>query len=89
VSRASQCIVGIQEDWTSTLAVMEHWFPWMGNLERDHRRLFARNAEKPNDLPASHIEIIERYNPCDIHLYDSVTAIFNKQLQVLNDPAFI
>jgi hypothetical protein len=38
VSRALQCVVGMQEHWASTLDVVALWFPWAAQALDPHHR---------------------------------------------------
>ena len=83
--RLAQCVVGLQDDWTNTQRVLRHWYPWLVfsddkwmNTGRGDR------AEKPNQLRAESLDVIERHNVVDLELYAQAAAAFTQQLVVLD-----
>lgn len=84
-----KCIVGIQEDMNSTLAVLRHWFPWMREALEDippvvnqgHHGDIAENMEH---LRPEIRAVIEEMNTCDMELYNVALEQFARQMIVMN-----
>ena len=81
----NQCVVGLQERWADTLAVMRRWFPWLsGSLDHNKRKmhLFSGKEDRHALLPELR-SVLEGINRCDMALYEAMERRFEQQMQVL------
>jgi len=82
------CVVGLLERWTDTKRVMKFWFPWM-DLGRDRKKMSLYvGKETTESLRPDLREVIERYNRCDLQLYDKMLKRFTKQLEIIDSKLF-
>jgi hypothetical protein len=82
IDRMEQCVVGILEDWKSTVSVIDYWFPWIDFPQKSSGFYNIGNKlETKSNLPLSHINAIMETNPCDMQLYEAVKKRFNDQVQ--------
>ena len=85
VRHLGQCVVGLQERWSDTLAVLQRWFPWMAaSLDNDTRKmhLFSGKEDRYTLLPELK-SVLESINQCDLALYEAMEQRFDRQMQVL------
>lgn len=77
--RLSQCVVGVQDDWAGTKLLLQHYFPWLP-LDGDNSRENTGNwgAETRDDLRPELLEVILRYNQCDMELYTHARVLFER-----------
>lgn len=99
VRRVDRCVVGIQERWSESMAVLQFWFPWLvtnshsndeqnaiSSSSRSKRRMFLNISEQetPHSLRRDIRDMILRRNRCDVQVYDHMQKRFEAQLQFIN-----
>eukprot|EP01031_Cornospumella_fuschlensis_P025583 gene25583-30893_t len=80
--RVDQVVVGLQEHWADSIAVINFFFPWINfahkfdyvKMPSKHRSLDIRAS-----LPKQLIAVIEKHNACDLALYAKMEHSFAKQ----------
>jgi hypothetical protein len=84
------CVVGLQDDWTNTKKMMNHWFPWI-KTELKEENLFKGTEKKESmqKIRPDLREIIEEINGCDMKLYEKMKILFAKQLSVIESDAYL
>jgi hypothetical protein len=84
----AKCVVGMQEEWFSTVGVLERWFPWTKkrlDKQGETNPLMVRahkgknKPEHEEQLSEELLEVIRRHNKWDLELYEIGTALFREQ----------
>jgi hypothetical protein len=83
----AKCVVGLQERWKDTQAVIDHWFPWMGGFAHDPERrkmhLYSGKEDR-HSLRGDLKEALDSINPCDTGLYKYQVMLFEYQLEAMS-----
>ena len=87
-SHTELAVVGLLEDWRSTVRVLNFWFPWL-DVSRDFRvigdeRMLHVAKEDLNTLRPELIRVIEQANTCDMELYRRMKIQFQKLLNFVD-----
>ena len=86
ISRARQCVVGLQERWNETLMVFMRWFPWAAaDVDPMLRLMHAEGAETVADLRDDVKQVILEANPCDAVVFAAMESRFEEQLAAMRD----
>lgn len=98
VRRMQRCVVGLLENWSDTLRVLDHWFPWIlahnttdtSAAEEETTSLRDVRAHRTKDrhetaqtIPASHLRAINAHNRCDLTVYTAARQRFREQLALI------
>jgi hypothetical protein len=90
IANVGRCVVGLQEEWTDTKRVFEHWFPWVDiNADQNEKVNRGRERESVSMIRTDLREVIERMNSCDMRLYEKMRSLFDKQLSVIESIAYL
>lgn len=90
LANVKQCTVGILERWNETIDVMGLWFPWMDFTSDPQRRkmwLYS-GKETKDELRPDLYEVLVRHNGCDMRLYDEMTRLFDRQMEIVDKRMF-
>jgi hypothetical protein len=85
------CVVGVQEEWTNTKKMINHWFPWIVATKKQEKwqTEVEINRESIEMIDPSLRQIVEELNQCDIKLYQKMKSQFKKQLSVMETDAYL
>jgi hypothetical protein len=90
LANVEHCVVGLQEDWTNTMRVLEHWFPWIDtSVDSDQKLYVSPKRESVSMIRSELQEIIETMNSCDMRLYEKMRTLFKEQLSVVDSVAYL
>ncbi len=91
VKNTLQCVVGVQERWSETLNVINHWFPWIPISSDSKERLNDNNnlrKENERTIRPDLLKVIIDSNRCDLEVHSAVLRRFAEQLQHLLERSF-
>eukprot|EP01041_Mallomonas_annulata_P002467 gene2467-4787_t len=89
LNNIEKCVVGLLEKWELTKRMLKFWYPWM-DLHRDRKKMsLYKGKETLESLRPDLKEVIERYNRCDMQLYEKALEIFLKQKEIIENNAYI
>jgi hypothetical protein len=92
-------VVGILERWTESKEVIKFWFPWMDFAQDPDKKIIPIpmmpldleifTKETANSLRPELKNILLTANSCDMRLYEKMLLLFEAQLSIINNAAFI
>lgn len=85
-----KCIIGIVEDWNTTLLIIHHFFPWIEfSHDRERRKMsLVEGKESIFSIRPDLAKVIVENNPCDMMLHQRMVEIFEREkkfLQLVTD----
>eukprot|EP01031_Cornospumella_fuschlensis_P029753 gene29753-35928_t len=84
--RVDQVVVGLQEHWADSIAVINFFFPWINFAHKfDYVKMPSRHRSLDTraSLPKQLIAVMEKHNACDLALYAKMEHSFAKQRGVV------
>jgi hypothetical protein len=90
LTNIESCVVGLQDDWTNTKRILNHWFPWvLTKFDKESLLKGTQRKESMLTLRSDLRIIIERQNRCDLKLFEKMKILFEKQLSVIETDAYL
>lgn len=87
LNRLRRCIVGLAEDWMTSVKMINFWFPWIdfGDSYFEVRNIGKNNKkhEDERSLRPELLDVIKRNNMCDMQLYQEAVRRFELQRSVV------
>ena len=90
-ARLGQCVVGLLDRWNDTLAVLNHWFPWIDTTNDPYRRRYYLYSNKETRQTARKdlYSMVVKHNACDMMLHAQLLAQFEKQIAIAQSSFFL
>jgi hypothetical protein len=93
LDNVQKCVVGILERWNESKEIFKVWFPWIEfSRNADRRSMFygyTFKKETIDDLRPELKEILLTANSCDMQLHKKMLLLFEAELSIINNAAFL
>ena len=83
ISNLGQCVIGLQNEWETSKGMIEHFFPWLSFEDVQKMNVGGKGKEGRQDIGEEKRRIIEKYNKCDVKVWEWAVERFEEQIMGL------